>query len=280
MRPSEASTKTPFHDSLHIALSQGYIKNRIMDNCVVNNKELISWDKKIDSLRDEWRELYKETDEFTDKITGTVKRNYIGISCNFENLQREVPLFSGYQNKYLSGVCDAILTYKLEIYNRIDTHNIVLSDEDGDGFPIEHGLKAFHKPLKSSDTETIPCCEHCLPMIFPKLKEFRDKDNYSILGSDETVRRINHYHKSYGVIIDLKPILNSISGLIGQLKSYREIIGKPDYSLMVITNDYTNKDYDEMLKEEGILILRTPPNNAREFMRYKTNYNNYIKKYG
>jgi hypothetical protein len=64
------------------------------------------------------------------------------------------------------------------------------------------------------------------------------------------------YWKRRKVIIDFKPVLGSVSGIIGQMKVYRDsLAGGHDTSLLIITYDKVNK-YDRLFDEEGIAVLR------------------------
>lgn len=65
------------------------------------------------------------------------------------------------------------------------------------------------------------------------------------------------FYNRHKVIIDFKPVLGSVSGIIAQMKVYRDSI-KGDTNLLVITYDKTNK-YDRLFQEENIGVLRIDP---------------------
>lgn len=60
------------------------------------------------------------------------------------------------------------------------------------------------------------------------------------------------------IIVEFKPKLESISGIIGQIKVYRDCIGASH--LVIVTYDQNTK-YDKILESEGIKIIRIQDGN-------------------
>lgn len=67
------------------------------------------------------------------------------------------------------------------------------------------------------------------------------------------------YNKDQRLLIEIKPTLGSISGIIGQVKVYRDNLLRNfegRYRIVIVTYDQNNAKYDKLLKAEGIDVYR------------------------
>ena len=83
---------------------------------------------------------------------------------------------------------------------------------------------------------------------------FYSGSNY-LQGICDGVVDYEWYNKDYRLIIEIKPTLGSISGIIGQVKVYRNHFEYSKPKVVIVTYDQNNK-YDKLLKQEGIDVYR------------------------
>lgn len=191
----------------------------------------------------------------------------IAWTLKLDEIKREVPVYSkNYNSKYLQGVCDAIITYHIEIREEVEEWKMKkVYDEEQINTIIKRETIKFE-----AEAERIKKHNWSISNCYDKRDRAYVIDNtYDLKYDWEPVELLNHSERwvkhtpyneinpnigdQYRILIDFKPTLNSISGIIGQLKVYRDCIGPSD--LMIITYDKNTK-YDPILKEENIYILR------------------------
>ena len=182
-----------------------------------------------------------------------IRRKLVGWQIKLDEIKREVPVYSkNYNSKYLQGVCDAILTYHIEIeYCQEDWKMEKVYDEEAIQKYINKNIEYNKKYPTSVKMEVTR--EHAIQYAH-------------VSYTWKPIELVSHYQITenfgasnwspgavYKLLIDFKPKLNSISGIIGQLKVYKDCMGPSD--LMIITYD-KNEKYDPILKDENIHIMR------------------------
>lgn len=257
MRPSESNnSKTPQHDDMHLWLcdkeNQTYLIKTISEK-EPSLKELSqSKPYGIHKLGDKNYDFNAET---VAEISG------FSTEINIEQLEIEVPVYTGYNSSYLQGICDAILTWNSNRIRLYKIHKLV-HNKNGDG------------QLKPDDAPKV-FCQTCFENNCKKnLDRYRDRlennaryesyhrKTYDIDKSVQPKYGAVHDRIGYsGLIIEFKPKLNSISGVIGQIKTYKDSFRKHGkYQScklypVIITYDQ-NKKYDSILENQGIYIIR------------------------
>lgn len=88
-----------------------------------------------------------------------------------------------------------------------------------------------------------------------------------LIGTTDALIDYNLGGKTYALIVEIKPQLYSASGIIGQVKSYRDVI-EPSYTfkgkqvaeiqMCILTYDTNSQKYDILYESEGIHIYRVP----------------------
>jgi hypothetical protein len=258
MRPSESNnSKTPQHDDMHLWLcdkdNQTYLIRSVAEK-EPRLKEL-SEPKPYDGHKLGDRD-YDFNTEIMTEVSG------FSTDSNIEQLEIEVPVYTGYNSSYLQGICDAILTWNS---NRIRLYKIykLVHNKDGNG------------EIKSDDAPKVFCPTCYEKKCNENAAKFRG-EKFETLAKNESYHRktydidksvpirygSTHTRVGYsGLIIEFKPKLTSISGVIGQIKTYRDSFknrGKYQSCKLypvIITYDQNTK-YDSILENQGIYIIR------------------------
>lgn len=244
MRPSDSNnSKTQEHDDMHLWLQGVENQRKIISRILEEHGQ----DKSVEI--DYAIKKYMNKNQIIE-----VENLRIGeienISSEYEitSLEIEKPMYSGY---YLQGICDAILTWNFHINYHVRFKKLV-PNPTGEGKIHCDGAYSYYGEY----------CTKCSGGSTHRTTYDIDESNDSTL---EFVPNPIH-EKSGHVLIDLKPKLNSVSGIIGQIKTYRDIFKRQHPSTgtgmlccAVITYD-TNTKYDSILTAENIHLIRIERN--------------------
>ncbi|TVL96976.1 MAG: hypothetical protein CV087_22985 [Candidatus Brocadia sp. WS118] len=243
MRPSESNnSKTQEHDDMHLWLQDVENQRKIIDHILAGCSEDIS-----EELDDAVKRVGKKIIRVARLSIHEVKN--VSSDYNVKSLEIEKPMYSGY---YLRGICDAIMTWNFQIVYHISGQKLI------------HNPTGNGKIRCNGRDSACYLCEKCTSCHV-------HQGTYDI---DETIKPTIEIHPdkihelSGHVLIELKPKLNSVSGVIGQIKTYRDLFErtyvKKEYGLLccaVITYD-TNTKYDQILKAENIHLIRIERNES------------------
>lgn len=249
------SSKTAKHDDLHLWFRG--------DNVMIVIEE-VSKDWDVLNGR-QWSNL--SNPEYNNGKA--YRRRRLAWKPVLDEVNREVPVYSqNYKSRYLQGVCDGIILYHVEINRVVEDYKMTKKyDEDNLKAHLKTRLADYEQDLewrkKNGFTiydnkptrdhviryDTIPYTWALVSMLEHRheIVKQTNHENHLLNGYND-----RDYIK-YRILVDFKPILTSISGIIGQLKVYRDCIGPSD--LMIITYD-KNEKYDPILKDENIYIMR------------------------
>ncbi len=264
------ASKTQKHDDLHLWLRGDNVMTVI--DAITKDWDLLD-DRK-------WTELSKIS-EYDGEVKSEAKSyRYRKLAWQpiLDKIEREVPVYShNYKSNYLQGICDSVILYHIEITAIEETYKMIKKYDENDIHVKLKERMRIYEADKNSDyykkypeffSRKNPTRESVIEKDNPKfiwenvgrLRHRHQTEKWIsssiesgyIVGKDDWHNRDNQYNQ-YRILTDFKPKLTSISGIMGQLKVYKNCIGPSD--LMIITYD-KNEKYDAILKDENIHIMR------------------------
>lgn len=266
MNPSAVnSSKTHRHDDMHLWLRNDNISTVI-------HEVSTGWDF-LDGRS--WSQLSipdKDRDEYAN-VGKSYRYKRLAWAPVLDEVRREVPVYSqNYKSSYLQGICDAVISFHIEISGVTECWKVV-KKYDEDDLRAKLTLKVLdwerdeeYRKKSGLNPHPRPTYESLLKWPYglkytwcPEARLQHDhtltKRRFDSFDDHEMGYQGERGLAMYRILVDFKPVLTSISGVIGQLKVYRDCIGRSD--LMIITYDENHK-YDPILKDEGIHIMRIP----------------------
>lgn len=264
MRPSDSNnSKTPEHDDMHLWLSD---KDNLLELA-----SLVLYSYESFKPYGEYEANMKVYDlsqwNIEDK---TVVKQLQTIRPKILKIEREVPVKTG---NYIQGICDALLTFTPYMRDVFEEHVIgPVLKEDGTQ-QMENGKRLWDLvDIKNVSEHERSCCSECITDYgYYEDDKSEPVFKYKMNHFDKKMEQVDHDHNPrtniIGIMLELKPKLNSISGIMGQLKIYRDSLKLKytshsgfnaffyDYNLMILTYDLNTK-YDKILESEDIAIVR------------------------
>jgi hypothetical protein len=214
-------SKTARHDDMHLWFNQNI--DKVMDICVkfpeVENPvpgfyECLQY---INGYGDYGRAAFADVE-------------YSDFRHEVIDIRRELPIYTG---KYLQGVSDVVIRYKI---NATKKTTYFTATKNGRYYSYFEAEKGYDKGavIRAYDTDNVTY-----------RRDIDEQFRHRTSGSGSIERKI---------IVEFKPVIDSVSGVIGQLKVYKDCLG--EISDMCIATYDKNTKYDSLLQSENIKIIR------------------------